>query len=637
MKFLSNISYNECTEKTAKEEINMNFMGNKKEGNNPTVNFRRILEVLILIGIVLLISVGFLLNFKLLFSVDENNDVSLVTIEEQDYLSNLGNEGYETGEALENEYLLKLQDLMKKSKSPNSDEEIAKVYYILALNDYIEKNRLDAIEYYEKSLEIFSKGTNYYYILRAHNNLMNLYFNLNDQISGLKHANEIYVILSRPNLQGISEEDQIALRMNILSGILTVTSTYEMGEMSQKFYDELIEITDSNPEIVGNISIYAKYQHNLNIGNYEEATKFALQYIDYFKSNGLQDIGGAYVYLLEAMIYKGEFDGIEEVFSIVEEAYTSFNSPMYTATLEKLKGYYHKAIGNFEESMIYMEKSIELYESLGMIIHATEVNDKTIALYDDIDFDLHKYLERAERYNEITNTKKEIGELAGALVEVSLKKSDEENAKIKEEAKFTESLNSISKKLNIIYIAVIILLAIIAKLLWTEITKRKEKEEQLENMIKTDYLTKSFSKQYTFSEIEKLIATRQNFSIVLFDIDNFKSINDTYGHAFGDAILINVVQSIKNEFGPDSFIGRFGGEEFIMILNEDEDLDSVPCRIKNALSTLRWNDKNIKITVSGGLKTWNGESINKLICETDILLYQGKSEGKDRIVRKVEF
>lgn len=615
----------------------MNFMNNRKLGNKITFDLRRIIEVVIIICIVLLIIVGFLLNFELLFSVDENKEVSLVTIEEQDYLSDLGNGRYETGEALENEYLLKLESLQKKSKRPTSDEEIAKVYYILGLNDYIENNHLEAIEYYKKAVEIFKNGSNYYYLLRSHNSLMNIYFNQNDQISALKHANEIYVILSRPNLHDISEEEQIMLKMNILSGILTTTSTYEISEMSKRFYDELVDITDKNPEIVGNINIYAKYQYNLNIGNYDEAKKFAIQYIEHFENNNFDDSDGAHVYLLEALIYKEEFEGIEEVFAKVEESYKKLDQPMYTATLEKLKGYYYQALGKYEDSIVHMEKSIELYESLDMIVHATEVNNRIIGLYNEIDFDVNKYLERAKRYSAITNVKKEIGELASSLIEVSLKKSDEENAKIKEEVKFAESLNSISNKLNIIYGAVIILLVMIAKLLLTEVRNRKEKEKQLENMIKTDYLTKSFSKQYTFSEIEKLIAKREKFSIVLFDIDNFKSINDTYGHAFGDDVLVDVVKSIKYEFGSETFIGRFGGEEFIIILNENEKLNSVPIRIKKSLSELKWNDKELKITVSGGLKTWNGESINKLICEADILLYQGKAEGKDRIISKVEF
>jgi len=123
----------------------------------------------------------------------------------------------------------------------------------------------------------------------------------------------------------------------------------------------------------------------------------------------------------------------------------------------------------------------------------------------------------------------------------------------------------------------------------------------------------------------------------MIDIDYFKDFNDRYGHIVGDAILRELSRTIQENIRQIDLIGRYGGEEFSIILSQtDKDAAQfVAERIRLAIQDkrIRVYDEELKITVSIGISTYpyDGKGIERLIDKADSALYQAKQAGKNKV------
>jgi diguanylate cyclase (GGDEF)-like protein len=163
----------------------------------------------------------------------------------------------------------------------------------------------------------------------------------------------------------------------------------------------------------------------------------------------------------------------------------------------------------------------------------------------------------------------------------------------------------------------------------------------------TDALTGLYNRRYILNELEaqSRIARRNDrvFSIAIFDIDNFKQINDTYGHPAGDDYLKNIAHIISHSLREQDISGRIGGEEFLIILPET-DIDGafhLADRIRRKIQALAINhDGNlIKTTISAGLSQFKahasstGAGMDTLFQMADKALYEAKNTGKNKVVK----
>jgi len=166
----------------------------------------------------------------------------------------------------------------------------------------------------------------------------------------------------------------------------------------------------------------------------------------------------------------------------------------------------------------------------------------------------------------------------------------------------------------------------------------KQSRDCLKQMALIDGLTQLYNHSYIHERlVEEISNTKRhdlNLSLIMFDLDNFKVINDTFGHKQGDVVLQRVSRSIKEIIREEDVAGRYGGEEFIVILpNTDHDSAfKVAEKIRKSVKAINWGNPRIKITLSGGVSTLNKENINEFIDKTDILLYKAKHTGKDKVI-----
>ena len=121
----------------------------------------------------------------------------------------------------------------------------------------------------------------------------------------------------------------------------------------------------------------------------------------------------------------------------------------------------------------------------------------------------------------------------------------------------------------------------------------------------------------------------------MIDIDDFKGINDQYGHAIGDLVLQGVCDKGKKYAGKNNLLFRYGGEEIIVIflsLTNDEALQCINAW-RRSVQKMNWsNISELKVTFSGGFLTWSGQTESEILSQVDMLLYKAKSSGKNNIV-----
>jgi diguanylate cyclase (GGDEF)-like protein/PAS domain S-box-containing protein len=177
-----------------------------------------------------------------------------------------------------------------------------------------------------------------------------------------------------------------------------------------------------------------------------------------------------------------------------------------------------------------------------------------------------------------------------------------------------------------------------------DITDQKEKEIQLqsENRIleersTKDALTGIHNRRAIMEELEKRINQSLNYGsplcIGLLDIDHFKAINDTKGHVVGDQILQKVAQIISTGIRGLDGVGRYGGEEFLIIFpNTRQEGARLVCeRIRTNIEEFDFGD-GLQLTVSGGVAEYRiGQSLTEFIDQADTKLYEAKTSGRNRI------
>jgi diguanylate cyclase (GGDEF)-like protein len=178
---------------------------------------------------------------------------------------------------------------------------------------------------------------------------------------------------------------------------------------------------------------------------------------------------------------------------------------------------------------------------------------------------------------------------------------------------------------------------------YRDVTERKFMENELKRLAATDPLTgadnrRSFLEKAAY-ELLRSQRYEHAFALLMLDVDHFKSVNDTYGHKWGDQVLKAIVaKSLKTLRDTDLF-GRIGGEEFAIILPESEAEAALEVgeRLRQALSEISISsDKgSIKITVSIGLAMMEAgnDTLEAILERADAALYKAKQAGRNKLVR----
>lgn len=165
--------------------------------------------------------------------------------------------------------------------------------------------------------------------------------------------------------------------------------------------------------------------------------------------------------------------------------------------------------------------------------------------------------------------------------------------------------------------------------------------EEIEKLAITDSLTKLYTRRHCLArfseELQRSEKYKMDLSFLMLDVDNFKFYNDKFGHLVGDVILRDVAKSIKSNVREIDLVGRFGGEEFLVILTDTpkQGAEFVAERIRETIQNkeIKAYDERLKVTVSIGVTTFpeDAKTPEELLDKADWCLYRAKKMGKNRV------
>jgi diguanylate cyclase (GGDEF)-like protein len=168
-----------------------------------------------------------------------------------------------------------------------------------------------------------------------------------------------------------------------------------------------------------------------------------------------------------------------------------------------------------------------------------------------------------------------------------------------------------------------------------------ESAARIERLASYDELTDTLNRRMMCVLLEEQLsrseATDEVFCVALFDVDQFKSINDRFGHAVGDAVLKEFAATVEGSLRTTDRIARHGGDEFLIFLTVTPMAEAVAVleRVRRAVEERDWDSiqPGLLVTVSGGIAAVRtGESVTDLIRRADTALYDAKRRGRNRLV-----
>jgi len=172
--------------------------------------------------------------------------------------------------------------------------------------------------------------------------------------------------------------------------------------------------------------------------------------------------------------------------------------------------------------------------------------------------------------------------------------------------------------------------------------KLEEAKSVAETMARTDVLTGLNNRRSFYEKANEILKTvirkKQSISALMIDADNFKELNDTYSHSFGDKVLKKIANNIFASIREIDLCARIGGEEFVVLM-PDENIEMAQIVAQRILSniskkSLEFDGQEVQVTVSIGVsacKDTSSVTIDKIIKHADLALYKAKKRGKNCI------
>ena len=170
------------------------------------------------------------------------------------------------------------------------------------------------------------------------------------------------------------------------------------------------------------------------------------------------------------------------------------------------------------------------------------------------------------------------------------------------------------------------------------LSELNSKIQELEHMVVTDSLTGLYNHKYIIDRLGKEVAESKRYdkdvAVIMFDLDHFKNVNDNFGHMVGDKVLSKIANIIREQTRETDIAGRYGGEEFMVILPY-VDLEGGMAfaeKIRNVMYCLKWEYDGLETTISAGVAVYeDGLTASELIVSADKMLYQAKNNGRNQV------
>lgn len=378
---------------------------------------------------------------------------------------------------------------------------------------------------------------------------------------------------------------------------------------------------------------------------YDTAIKYFNQYIDKTSYTPNSDVSFFGQYGLSmSLAEKGE---CSKALIVLGKALSLNGAADYNAELYKRKASCHIQMAQLEKATSAVNHAINIFKSLPELkntkweLETLKIEGEIAEAYGDYKtaYDLSlKYYEQytellAESSSEQLSNITSSFELASRDAKITLL---QQQAKVQQLEADKHLQNSLKDRYTIAITVSIIMIVLIAFFL-----QRRHTQKIMAISIR-DSLSGLYNRRHIFQIFDKLITSLENrrakLSIILLDIDDFKNINDQYGHPFGDTVIKKVSEICQTTLRSEDAMGRIGGEEFLCLLPR---IDQATCisianRMLNSVAEHEFttdNNVKFKITISIGItsSTNRAKTRQALLVQADKALYHSKDTGKNRI------
>ncbi|HEM7407628.1 TPA: diguanylate cyclase [Clostridioides difficile] len=407
-----------------------------------------------------------------------------------------------------------------------------------------------------------------------------------------------------------------------LASIFLKIGSYETGE---KLIKDSFKIDIDEGEKNGMVRLYAIInlaEIYVEEGEYDKAIEISSRIKDYKKFVNTDNYNDFDIMasIMKSNAYVGK-NNIQKAKTFLEKADYLIKSDRTVYILDK-DMYYYMAMGNLEYKSENYNSAIDNYKK------SLEISTKRKLTQEKIK-NLNKILNIYEKQGNIES----LNEYQKMLInEYKENKSirDSETSfyiidKVSNESKLFEKTKKEIKYYKILF--TVILIAILGS---TFLYNRLKyfKAQNLHDGLTNVYNRKSFDIMY-----EKYREKDDNFALVMIDIDNFKLINDNYGHKFGDTVIKGITNTICVMLEQDDKVFRYGGEEFsVLIRNKSgEEVADIIDNIRVAIANKKWND-DVTVTISAGVSHISDSK--DVLEEADKNLYKAKQLGRNKVVYK---
>lgn len=506
------------------------------------------------------------------------------------------------------------------------NHELLPLLYILYADSFYQINNDDYLHYLEKAKNYYLETNNYYKLINVYFKLAQFYYDNKNYHLSLSYLNQIQFLPEKITTKDID--------FNILflygKNHLALFSYEEANTFFKKAYDIYVNNKTLIEEEKALNLVYFLIDNKINIQKFNEANTYLKEIKNFQLTNkwlfefSLLEINILYksnlfneAILLINKLEKQELTNNNKIDLLIFKFYILYNSDFDNTYLDTLilelsfldpennnKDYnyimylYHKQKGNYELALTFFENYQKIYSDFFENNLHYNINE------------LRKSLENEVKESNLKSTLKE-SKTNRILFEKNMQ---------------------IQKQQNLIIICFLIISIIFIIILVRNIFIKKK----LKKYTEIDDLTKIYNRRFLSKIAHELHNQKNDYSLIIFDLDNFKNINDTYGHQFGDDVLIKVTEESRKILRNNDYFGRYGGEEFVVFLPNTniEDTIEIAERIRIAISNIDfiYDNKKVNVTASFGINSFDPElNVNEVFEIADKRLYKSKDNGKNII------
>lgn len=549
-------------------------------------------------------------------------------LENLNQINNECNSVYDDVEVNERKYIELLKTEQDPFKIGMYSSTLVQVYTVFGDYDKIIYYSNNAIENYKKV-----PNGEYYAIFEAKYLAWSM-LGIGRYSDSFRAANDLLQMTNEIDSNVLTDEESLDTEALIYSIFTFIYSQFDILDSAKFYYDKLcdLEVTPKLQASMGDRMAYSKMVYADKIDDVNLLKKYADQCYEISVSRdeamGTNIADSVILNVGSANIKLGNLEEAYDQIKRAEEFFSNMNDQIGIGRCYVAYGDYYNELNDIDLVIANYDKALELYIASNDYYNTKFVTERLVYILkeNNLEKNLDKYYKIFFDASGGVGGYKAVNNLLSELVNIN----DELNYS---KLILFEKQVKVNKVGVVIASMVIVLLGILIKRLYSLIKKKNETEKRLEEIANTDYLTGVNTRAYGEKLIEKEIVKNKEFSMAIIDIDNFKCINDTYGHIFGDEILKTVAKTIKENIRQEDIIARYGGEEFIIAFidkNKDEAKEILD-RVRLVVSNLKFKNE-VSVSFSGGIESWDNTDLALIISKADKLLYKAKNNGKNQVI-----